>query len=191
MDSQFHYHFQDNSSSFHQNNEHITYEEMLESMTQAQNARNSDIDMMDESLRSHRWTSSDVTNHSVRAEESCSFGNQDSISEQPCELTQTPHDIDSLASFPFPEIELENDYDPEPQLSDSILFPDSIMTPVSSPDFNLFSESTLDPVPVHNEIESPIFEDHIELDQLYNFANPIDKLASSQFFDIELNEIFD
>ena len=46
MDSQLHYHFQDNSSSFHQNNEHITYEEMLESMTQAQNARNRDIDMM-------------------------------------------------------------------------------------------------------------------------------------------------
>ena len=34
MDSQF----QDNSSSFHQNNEPINYEEMLEAMTQAQNA---------------------------------------------------------------------------------------------------------------------------------------------------------
>ena len=55
------------------------------------------------------------------------------------------------------------------------------MTPVSSPDFNLFSESTLDPVPIHNEIESPIFEDHIELNQLYIFEDPIDKLASSHF----------
>ena len=81
MDSQFHYHFQDNTSSFHPDNEFLNYRKMLESMTQAQNARNSDIDMMVESLRSHRWTSSDVTNHSVRAEESCSFGNQDSISE--------------------------------------------------------------------------------------------------------------
>ena len=47
---------------------------MLEAMTQAQNARNRDIDMMVESLRSHRLTSSDVANHSVRAEESCCFG---------------------------------------------------------------------------------------------------------------------
>ena len=66
-----------------------------------------------------------------------------------------------MASYSFPEIELENEYDPEPQLSDSIIFPDSIMTPVSSPDFNLFPESTLDPVPIHFEIESPIFDDHI------------------------------
>ena len=97
--------------------------------------------------------------------------------------------IDSLASYSFPEIELENEYDHEPQLSDSILLPDSIMTPVSSPDFNLFSESTLDPVPIHNEIESPIFDNHhIELDQFYNFESPIDKLASSHFYEIELNE---
>ena len=59
---------------------------------------------------------------------------------------------------------------------------------VSSPDFDLFPESTLDPVPIHHEIEFPIFEDHIKLDQLYNFENLIDKLASSQFLDIELNE---
>ena len=56
------------------------------------------------------------------------------------------------------------------------------MTLVSSPDFNLFPESTLDPIPIHNEIESPICEDHIELDQLYTLEDPIDKLASSQFF---------
>ena len=63
------------------------------------------------------------------------------------------------------EIEFENEYDHEPQLSDSILLPDSIMTPVSSPDFNFFPQLTLDPVSVHNEIESPIFDDHhIELD---------------------------
>ena len=96
-----------------------------------------------------------------------------------------------MASYPLPEIELENEYDHEPQLRDSILLPDSIMTPVSSPDFNLFPESTLDPVPIHHEIESPIFDDHIELDQFYTFENPIDKLASSQFFDIELDEICD
>ena len=90
---------------------------MLEAMTQAQNARNRDIDMMVQSLRSHRLTISDVANHFVRAEESCCFGKQDSISVQSFELAQTPNfenDIDSLASYPFPEIELETEYDHEP-----------------------------------------------------------------------------
>ena len=65
----------------------------------------------------------------------------------------------------LPKIELENEYDPEPQLGDSILLPNSIMTPVFSPDFNLFPESRLDPVPINHEIESLIFYDHhIELD---------------------------
>ena len=64
------------------------------------------------------------------------------------------------------------------------------MTSVSPPDFT-FSESTLDPMPIHHEIESPIFYDHIELDQFYNFVSPMDKLASSHFYDIELNEICD
>ena len=55
--------------------------------------------------------------------------------------------------------------------------------------FNLFSESILDPVPIHHKIESPIFYDHhIELDQFHTFERPIDKLASSQFPKIELNE---
>ena len=79
------------------------------------------------------------------AEESCCFGKQGSISAQSFELAQTlnfENDIDSLASYSFPKIELENEYDPEPQLSDLILLPDSIMTPVSSPNFNLFPEST-------------------------------------------------
>ena len=89
--------------------------------------------------------------------------------------------IDQLASSHFCEIELHEECDLELQLSDSILLPDSIMTLVSLPDFNLFPESTLDPVPIHNEIESPIFEDHVELDQLYLFEDPIDKLASSHF----------
>ena len=94
-----------------------------------------------------------------------------------------------MASYSFPEIELENEYDHEPPLSDSILLPDSIMTPVSPPDFNLFPESTLDPVPIHHEIELPIFYDHhIELDQFHTFKSPIDKLASSHFYEIELNE---
>ena len=115
---------------------------MLEAMTQAQNARNRDINMMVQTLRSHHLASSDVANHSIRAKESCYFGKQDSISAHPFELTQAPNFenyINILASYPFSKIELQNEYDPEPQLCDSILLPDSIMTPVSSPDFNLFS----------------------------------------------------
>ena len=44
--SQLHHQFQDNTSSFQQNDEPINYEKMLEAMTQAQNFRNHDIDMM-------------------------------------------------------------------------------------------------------------------------------------------------
>ena len=63
------------------------------------------------------------------------------------------------------------------------------MTPVFSPDFNLSPESTLDPVPVYREIKSPIFYDHhIELDQFHTFESLIDRLASSHFYEIELNE---
>ena len=51
------------------------------------------------------------------------------VSTHPFELAQTPNfenHIDILASYPFTEIELENEYDPEPQLGNSILLPDSI-----------------------------------------------------------------
>ena len=46
---------------------------MLEAMTQAQIARNHDIDLIVQALHSHRLTISDVANHSDRAEESCCF----------------------------------------------------------------------------------------------------------------------
>ena len=140
---------------------------------------------MVQTLHSHRLTISDVANHYVRAEKSCCFGKQDSILAYPFELAHPNFEnhIDILASYPFPEIELENEYDPEHQLGDSILLPDSIMTPMSSPNFNLFPESTLNLVPIHHEIESPIFYGyHIELDQFHTFNSPIDKLASSHFF---------
>ena len=55
-DSQFHHKFQNYTSSFQvhsqQNYEPIDYEKMLEVITQAQNARNHDIDMMVQTLRS-------------------------------------------------------------------------------------------------------------------------------------------
>jgi len=94
-----------------------------------------------------------------------------------------------LASYPFSEIEFDNEYDLEPKLDNSILLPDSIMTPVSSPDFNLFPESTSNPTPIHHEIESLIFYDHhIELGQFHTFESPIDKLPNSHFYEIKFIE---
>ena len=44
-------------------------------------------------------------------------------------------------------------------------------------------------MPIHLEIESPIFDDHhIELDQFHTFESPMNKLASSHFYEIELNQ---
>ena len=142
-----------------QNDEPINYEKLLEAMTQAQIAHNHDIDIMVQTLHSHPLTISNVANHSVRAKESSCFEKQDSISAHTFELAQTlniENHIDILACYPFPEIELD-EYDPEPQLGNLILLPDSIMTPVSSPNFNLFPESTLDPVPIHCELNRQSF----------------------------------
>jgi len=113
-------------------------------MTQAQITHNHDIDIMVKTLHSYPLIIPDVSNHFVRAKESCCFGKQDSISAHPIKFTQTlnfENHIDILVSYPFPEIELENEYDPEPQLDNSILLPDSIMTLVPSPDFNPSLES--------------------------------------------------
>ena len=60
---------------------------------------------------------------------------------------------------------------------------------MSLPDYYLFPESVLDPMPVLRENESPIFYDHhIKLDQFHTFESPIDKLTSFYFYEIELNE---
>ena len=59
-----------------------------------------------------------------------------------------------VAIYYSPEIKLEHEYDLEPQLDNSISLPDSIMTEVFLPDLKLFPESTLNPVPIHHEIES-------------------------------------
>ena len=127
-----------------------------------------------EETHSHqRLTNPDISNSIDLDKDSCCFRNQDSILAHPLKLEQTSNfenPIDILANYPFPEIALEDEYDPETQLGNSIPLSDSIMTPVSSPDCNPFSESIFDPVPVHREIKSPIFYDqHIELDQYHTF----------------------
>ena len=58
-------------------------------MTQAQIARNYDIDLTVQTLHSRRLTISDVANHSARDEELSCIEIQDSISAQSFELAQT------------------------------------------------------------------------------------------------------
>ena len=97
-----------------------------------------------------------------------------------------------MASYPLSEIDLEHECDPELQLDNSIPLLDSIMTPMPLLNFNPFPESVLDHVPVHHEIELPIFYDqYIELDQYHTFENVIDKFASFHFYEIELNQEYD
>jgi len=133
-----------------------------------------------------------ISNSIDWTKESCYFESQDSILAHPFELDHYQNfenHIDILVSYPFPEIELENECDLEPQIDNSISFLDSIMTLVSLPDFNPFSESVLDLVAIHCEIELLIFYDHhTELDQYQSFKNFIDKLASSYFYEIEINQ---
>ena len=62
---------------------------------------------------------------SIGLKESYYFRNQDSISERTFEFYQTPcyeNHLDILASFPFPEIEINQECDPETDVSDSIHF---------------------------------------------------------------------
>jgi len=137
-------------------------------------------------------TNLNIFNSIDLTQDSCYFRNQDSISVHPFEVDQHQifeNHIDVLVSYPFSEIELENECDLEPQLGNSFLLLDSITTLVSSPDCKPFPESILDPVSVHREIESPIFYDQqVELDQYHTFESFIDKLASSHFYEIELNQ---
>ena len=132
---------------------------------------------------SHPLTIPDVANHSVRAKESCCFENQDSILAHHIELTNNKFLRTTLTCWqviPFLRVN---------QLGNSISLSDSIMTEVFLPDFRPFLKLVLDLVPVHHESESPIFYDHhIKLDQFHTFESPVDKLASSHFYEIELNE---
>ena len=86
------------------------------------------------------------------------------------------HHLDILARYPFPEIELALDSDPEPHVGDFISLFDSIMTLVFLPDFFSILKSTLNPVPVHYEIKSPISYDHTSL---------MGKVCEHQFFSLD------
>ena len=94
-----------------------------------------------------------------------------------------------MASYPFPEIEPENECDLEHQIDNSIPLLNSMLTLVYLPRFKCFSKSALDPVLIHCEIELPIFQDsHLELDQYITSESPINKLASFPFKEIEADK---
>jgi len=90
----------------------------------------------------------DCPSHINENQESWCLGDfdQDSISPQNLELDQC-QPIDKLASFHFNEIELECEYDPNPQPCDSVCIFESMLTLVSLPNLDQFSEPTFIPYP--------------------------------------------
>jgi len=68
-------------------------------------------------------TNLNISNSIDLTQDSCYSRNQDSILAHPSDLDQTSNienPIDILASYHFPKIELEHEYDPELQLGNSI-----------------------------------------------------------------------
>jgi len=150
------------------------------------------VDRLQDTMNDQISRLSNILEHLDRNQESFCLEDldQNSISSHQYELAQS-QSLDKLASFNFNEIELDYECEPDPQLCDSVSIFESMLTPVSLPNLDQFSEPTFIPIPIDHEIESPIFDDHIELDQLCNFESPMEKLASSHFYEIETNEICD
>ena len=119
MDSQFHHNFQNRLpySSFHEEPIAKSMEDMIpnpNSITRPISRLDSIIsDLINESkdnLSCQSLTNPYISNSTNWTQESCSFGNQDSISEHTFEIDQSPSyesRLDILASYPFPEIEIE------------------------------------------------------------------------------------
>ena len=87
-----------------------------------------------------------------------SFGNPASISSYQPELDQHPI-LDTLASYPFPETEFEDEYEPELQFNDSSLILESISTTVVFPKLSNVLEPVL--ILIIPELESIISPIHI------------------------------
>ena len=104
-----------------------------------------------ENLSCQPLTDPYIPNSTDWTQESCHFENPASIWSYQPELDQY-HIPDILASYPFPEIELDLECDPDPHVSNFISLFGSIMIPVCLPDFFSISESTQNLVPVHCEI---------------------------------------
>ena len=98
------------------------------------------INKNEESLSCQPLINPYISNSIDWTQESCYFRNQDSISAYTFELDQTP----CFESYPFPEIGIEHECDPEPHVDDSISLFDSIITPVSIPDFSSYSRVNIE-----------------------------------------------
>ena len=133
------------------------------------------INENEESLSCQSLTNPYIPNSTDWIQESCRFGNLVSISSYQPELHKH-QPLDLLVSYPFPEIKLELESDPEPHVGDSISLFDSIMILVSLPDFFTIPELTLNHVLVHCEIGSPISYDHTSM---------MEKVCEHQFFGLE------
>jgi len=97
-----------------------------------------------ESLSCRPITDPYIPNSTDWTQESCHFGNLVSISSYQPELHKH-QPLDLLVSYPFPEIKLELESDPEHHVGDSISLFDSIMTLVSLSDFFLYSVVNIKP----------------------------------------------
>ena len=84
--------------------------------------------------------------------------------------------MNKLASFHFKVIELDYEYDPDPQFCDSVSIFEFMLTLVSLTDLDLIPEPTLIHVPIELEIEPPILNCHIQL---------MEKEYEIQLFDLD------
>jgi len=156
----------------------IDYEGMLAAMTEAKLARDHDIDLMVECL--HRPADSDIDDHLIRADEPSCLEQQVSNSVPSCELAETSNS-DNLASFSFPELELECDLDS--QIYDQVQIPESLLTPVLLPDLGNILESVLIPTSIIPELESPplshipLWEDDCGLEFQFFDLDPLLELS--------------
>jgi len=66
-----------------------------------------------------------------------------------------------VASFNFNEIELNCEFEPDPQLCDLVPNFESMLSSVSSPNLDSIPKPTLILVPTYSRIESPIMDGHI------------------------------
>ena len=128
MDSQFHHNFQNQLTYSPFQEEPIA--KSMKDMIQTQNfvTRSSSrldsimsdlINVREESLSCQPLTNLYIPNSTDWTHKSCHFKNPASFSSYQPELDQH-QPLDILASYPFPEIELEHESDTEPHVGDSI-----------------------------------------------------------------------
>jgi len=140
-----------------------------------------------ESFSCQSLTDTYIPNSTDCTKESCHFENPASISLYQPKLDQH-HILDNLTSYPIPEIELEDEYEPELQFSDSIPVLESISTPVVLPKLSDVLEPVLIPIiPEPESIISPIHIPSVDENQdlislhpfelAQNFENHLDIFA--------------